>query len=260
MAPAIILVTGTGTEIGKTWVAAALARELRSRGRRVVARKPAQSFEPGDDTAGRTDAQVLGAATGEDPEAVCPPARWYPVPLAPPMAARALGLPDFTIADLIAELGRAGTDRADRPAVAPARDAPVAEAPVAEAPVAGEEVLLVETAGGVRSPLADDGDTVAFAATLDPAAVVLVADPGLGTINAVRLSVDALTGAAGGSGRPIPVVVFLNRFVTTDPLHTGNLAWLHDRDGLRCMTTISDLADVLDRPGIEAGAGRPALQ
>jgi dethiobiotin synthetase len=209
-APLVVLVAGTGTEVGKTWVGAALAAQLSARGRTVAARKPAQSFAPGDDTAGRTDAHVLAAATGEDPAVVCPPARWYPVPMAPPMAAAALGRPAFTIAELAGPL----------------------RGPV---PV---DVILVETAGGVRSPLADDGDTVALARLLRPHRTVLVADAGLGTINAVRLSVAALAGA--GPGAP---VVFLNRFDPASDLHAANARWLSGRDGLRCVTTVGELAD-----------------
>jgi dethiobiotin synthetase len=82
----------------------------------------------------------------------------------------------------------------------------------------GIELGLVESAGGVRSPLAHDGDTVDLAALLEPDAIVLVADAGLGTINAVRLSVDALA--------PTTVHVFLNRFDGTDRLHAANRRWL----------------------------------
>ncbi len=49
-----------------------------------------------------------------------------------------------------------------------------------EAPV---DVGLVETAGGLRSPIADDGDCRSFVQGLAPDVVVLVADAGLGTIN-----------------------------------------------------------------------------
>ncbi len=82
----VVAVVGTGTDVGKTWVAARLLTDLRAAGLRVAARKPAQSFEPDDDPAG-LDAAVLGAATGEPPEEVCPPHRWYEVAMAPPMAA-----------------------------------------------------------------------------------------------------------------------------------------------------------------------------
>ena len=69
----------------------------------MVARKPAQSFEPSDDLAA-LDAALLGAATGEPAEEVCPAHRWYEVAMAPPIAAAALGRPPFTIDDLVSEL------------------------------------------------------------------------------------------------------------------------------------------------------------
>ena len=62
----------------------------------------------------------------------------------------------------------------------------------------------METAGGVRSPQADDGDAVDLVRLLAPDLVVLVADAGLGTINAVRLCVDALAGSGLAPGRRRP--------------------------------------------------------
>src|SRR5690242_1330886 len=134
---AYVVIAGTGTEIGKTYVTARLATALRARGVAVSARKPVQSFDPADDAP--TDADVLAAATGEDPNTVCPPHRRLARAMAPPMAAAALGSPPFSIADLAAEV-RAG--------------------------VPDDALVLVESAGGVRSPLADDGDTAALAAAL----------------------------------------------------------------------------------------------
>lgn len=205
----VVSVVGTGTDIGKTWVAARLLTELRTSGLRVAARKPAQSFDPDDDPAG-LDAAVLGAATDELPEQVCPPHRWYAVPMAPPMAAEALGRPPFTIQDLVSELRwprDAGTD-AD--------------------PV---DVGLVETAGGMRSPLATDGDCLAFCEALVPDVIILVADAGLGTINAVRLTLDALR-------RPsAPTIVVLNRYDAAVDLHVRNREWLRARDGLTVVAT-----------------------
>jgi dethiobiotin synthetase len=84
-------------------------------------------------------------------------------------------------------------------------------------------VGLVEAAGGVRSPVAADGDAVALAGALHPERIVLVADAGLGTINGVRLSLAALAGW--------PVTVVLNRFDPGDDLHRRNLEWLAGRDG-----------------------------
>lgn len=189
----LVLVAGTGTEVGKTWVASAAARELRREGISVAARKPAQSYEPGERP---TDAEVLGAATDEDAERVCPPHRWYPVAMAPPMAAEVLGRPPFTIDDLVDDLRWPD----------------------------GATVGLVESAGGPRSPLAADGDTVDLARHLGPDLVLLVADAGLGTINATRLGAEPFGDA--------PLLAALNRLDPEDELHRRNLAWLRDRTGL----------------------------
>jgi dethiobiotin synthetase len=200
----LVLVLGTGTEVGKTWVACRLAQALRARGLIVAARKPAQSYGT-DGPVGATDAELLAAATGDAASRVCPPHRWYPLAMAPPMAAEALGRAPFTVADLAAEIAW--------PAVV--------------------GVGLVEGAGGVRSPIAADGDSVALAHALGPERVVLVADAGLGTINGVRLSAEPL--------RRWPLTVVLNRYDRTDDLHRRNLAWLAERDGFDVATDAADL-------------------
>jgi dethiobiotin synthetase len=196
----VVAVVGTGTDIGKTWVAARLLSHLRVAGLQVAARKPAQSFDPGDDPTG-LDAAVLGAATGEPVEEVCPPHRWYETAMAPPMAAESLGRPAFSIDELAAEL------------VWPDEVA---------------DVGLVETAGGLRSPLAADGDCLDYCAAVAPDLVLLVADAGLGTINAVRLTLDALGSAMPSPGPPS--IVVLNRFDATVDLHRRNRQWLQERD------------------------------
>jgi len=224
----IVLVAGTGTDVGKTWVAARLLDRWRQAGLSVAARKPAQSFAVAD---AATDADLLGAASGEDPATVCPPRRWYPVPLAPPMAADALGLPRPTVADLVGEISW---------------------------PARAVDIGLVETAGGVRSPQADDGDVIDMAALIAPDHIVLVADAGLGTVNVVRLSVAALTEGRGADGdAPGPLVV-LNRFDPSSDLHRRNLAWLRDKDTI-CATagTVAGIGALADRlaaavPGVDA--------
>lgn len=200
----LVLVAGTGTEVGKTWVACRLVRALRRRGLIVAVRKPVQSYDPDDDPT-ETDAALLAHAAGDHPALVCPRHRWYPAPMAPPMAAEALDRPGFTVADLVGEL--------------------------AWPPAVG--VGLVETAGGVRSPLADDGDAVTLAEALDPEHVVLVADAGLGVVNAVRSS--------AGPFERWPLTVVLNRFDPDDELHLRNLEWLVERDGYEVVTDPEDL-------------------
>jgi dethiobiotin synthetase len=203
-----VVLTGTATEVGKTWWARATLDLLRVDGHAVAARKPAQSYSPAE--LGETDAEILGHASNEPAEVVCPRHRWYPVPMAPPMAASALGLPGFTIADLVTEM---------------------------TAPTTGA-ITIVEGAGGPRSPLADDGDTVALARAVAAEVVVLVAPAGLGTINAVRLSTAALTDLDAR------VVVALNRYDAADDLHRRNHGWLAG-EGFHLVTAPAELASVL---------------
>lgn len=200
----LVGVCGTATEVGKTWVSARLAEHLRRAGISVSARKPLQSFGPGD--AAPTDAEVLAAATGEDRHDVCPESGWYPVPMAPPMAAAALGRRCPTLAEVTAGITW---------------------------PAARVDVGLVEAVGGVRSPLAEDGDSRDLVRGLDVDLVVLVADAGLGTIDAVRSGVDALA--------PRPVVVLLNRFDEGDDLHRRNREWLVQRDGVDVVVDVQGL-------------------
>lgn len=206
----LVVVTGSGTEVGKTWVAAHLLDELRRRGYSVSARKPAQSNSPGQPT----DAEILARATEEAAEQVCPADLTYAVPLAPPMAARALGRQPPTLDELVDQLDRAWP---------------------------GEVVNIgvVEGAGGVCSPLAIDGDTADLARRIRADVAILVGEPQLGIINAARLSRPAL--------HPLPITVHLNRFDPESELHRRNREWLVDRDGFDVTTTIGALADAVAR-------------
>jgi dethiobiotin synthetase len=199
--PTLVFVTGTGTGVGKTWWTAEVARRLRDAGVPVAARKPVQSSAAGE----TRDAAVLAAATGDEPQAVCAAHRTFDLPWAPPMAAAELGLPPFTVRDLAAEL----------------------------AWPEGIAVGLVEGVGGPRSPIAADGDNVDYAREVQPHLVVVVGDAGLGTINAVRLTVATFD--------DFPVIVALNRF-GDDPLHARNLDFLVERADLDVVTEPSQLA------------------
>jgi dethiobiotin synthetase len=217
----LVLVTGTGTDVGKTWVCSRLLRELRGRGLSVAARKPAQTFDVDSEGAsldGPTDAEVLAAASGEDPGTVCRPSRSYHRAMAPPMAAEALGLPTFTLSDLVGELGW---------------------------PRHRAAVGVVELAGGVRSPQASDGDVTDMIQALHPDLVVLVADAGLGCINGVRLSMEALERAVDG-GPPVSTVVVLDRFDGHHDLHRRNRRWLAERHRYRVVSVPGEERDLVD--------------
>lgn len=198
-----LVIAGTGTEVGKTWTAVRLLQNARARGLTVAARKPSQSYAEGDE---KTDADLLGAASGEAPEIVCPRHRWYAVPMAPPMAAEVLGRPRILLEQLLAETTWPS----------------------------GVDLALIETAGGLCSPIAHDADNLALIERLAPTKTVLVADAGLGTINAVRLCLRALQG--------LPTIVFLNRFDAADELHRRNKEWLREEG----VNAVSDLAAVME--------------
>ncbi|MCU1396308.1 MAG: hypothetical protein JWM34_4736 [Ilumatobacteraceae bacterium] len=203
--PTILVgIVGVGTEIGKTWTTAKLLRSLRERGISAVARKPAQSYA--DVELGVTDAEVLAWAGDEQPYDVCPEHRWYRVPMAPPMAAELLGLGRIEAAELIGEL---------------------------QWP-AGTHVGLVETVGGVRSPMTHDADSAEFVALLRPDRILLVADAGLGTVNAIRLSTGVLDADR--------CLVYLNRYDDSD-LHRRNREWLTTRDGYTTAIDVDSIGD-----------------
>lgn len=213
----MVFVAGTGTEVGKTWAAAGLARLLRDRGRSVAACKPVQSYDP-DDT-GPTDAAALAAATGRHPDDVCPPERTYPVPLAPPMAARRLDRHCPTI-DELAENCRFTT------------------------PV---DVGLVEGVGGLYSPIASDGHNLDLVERTGPDLVIVVASAALGGIHdtlACTLPLSAYRQA-----------VLLNRFDPRTEVHVLNARWLRD-SGLEVATSLPELAGIVDRHNLLGRSSR----
>jgi len=154
-----IFVSGTDTGVGKTVVACALARGLRSSGVDLGVMKPVETGVP---ESGPQDAQALVRAAGvSDPlELVCP--LQYLMPAAP--AACAID-EDF-----------------------PASLAPIMLAYHALA--IQHDFMLVEGAGGLLVPFDEKTTMVDLAARLE-LPVLLVARASLGTINHTLLSLEA---------------------------------------------------------------------
>jgi len=156
-----LIITGTGTGVGKTIATAALAARLGAGGT-VAAVKPAQTGvgpgEPGD-----IDEIIRLAA----PDAAVELAR-YPDPLAPDTAARQAGADPLT-------LGR------------------VVEA--VEALAAAHDHVLIEGAGGVLVRLGAEGFTLLDVAAALSAPLVVVAAAGLGTLNHTALTCRAVEAA-----------------------------------------------------------------
>ena len=149
--------------VGKTWVTAAAAVALRGRG--IVGARPQARAVVRARRHATPTRDVLAAATGNDPDAVCPPAPLVRVPMAPPMAADALG----------------PTAVHRSPTSSPSCRADDAD------------VVLVESAGGVRSPLADRRRHRRPSPTrARPRSSCSSPTPGWARSTLVRLSVDAL--------------------------------------------------------------------
>jgi dethiobiotin synthetase len=152
-----LFITGTDTEIGKTYVAAMIARALVAASHTVGVYKPAASgCMPRAGTLVSDDAQILWQAAGSPGrlEDVCP--QRFAAPLAPHLAAEAEG----QILDR--ELLRCGLDTWR----------------------SASDVVLVEGAGGLMSPLGED-EYVADLAYDFGFPLVVVAPNMLGTINHV---------------------------------------------------------------------------
>ncbi|WP_406448072.1 dethiobiotin synthase [Streptomyces sp. NBC_00876] len=154
----ILVVSGTGTEIGKTIVTAAVAAACA--GHRVAVLKPAQTgLEPGEPG----DAAEVARLAGSHVTAV--ELARFPEPLAPATAARRAGM-------------------------APVRPYEIAAA--AEKLATDHDLVLVEGAGGLLVRFDDDGATLADAARLLAAPVLVVTPAALGTLNSTALTSEAL--------------------------------------------------------------------
>jgi dethiobiotin synthetase len=158
----VLVITGTGTGIGKTVVTAAIAALARARGDRVAIVKPAQTGVhpgPGSDV---PDAETIERLSGvADTHEL---AR-FPDPLSPEAAARVSGLPPLDLAhaaDYIAKL-------------ADSRD-----------------LVLVEGAGGLLVRYDAAGATLADLAAMCGAPALVVVAAGLGTLNHTALTLEAL--------------------------------------------------------------------
>ncbi|MHC6594585.1 dethiobiotin synthase [Arthrobacter sp. C152] len=156
--PAIILVTGTDTGVGKTITTAALAAVLQKAGRSVAVYKPCQSGAADGDSDTAEIARLAGPLTAETGVTL-------QEPLAPVAAAAAEGTPLPGLA--------LHADRIRRLA-------------------ASHQHVLVEGAGGLLVELDSDGRTLADLGSHLAAAFVLVARPGLGTLNHTVLTLEAL--------------------------------------------------------------------
>ncbi|MGQ4359562.1 dethiobiotin synthase [Streptomyces sp. SAS_272] len=155
----ILVITGTGTEVGKTVTTAAVAATALAAGRSVAVLKAAQTGVAPDERGDAEEvARLAGALTAVE-------VARFPEPLAPATAARRAGL-------------------------APVRPNDVAEA--ARKLAAEHDLVLVEGAGGLLVRFDEAGGTLADAARLLRAPVLVVSSAGLGTLNTTELTAREL--------------------------------------------------------------------
>ncbi len=200
MANRILFITGTDTGVGKTVFAVLVTRHLRDRGFCVAALKPVCS-------GGRDDARRLRDAAGK----VLPLHEVNPwhfrAPMAPLPAARK-EKKRVRLREVMAHIRR----------------------------VAGQfDVVVVEGAGGLLSPLGEDFDSRDLIKALG-ATPIIVCPNKLGAVNQVRLTVGALPRAAARKARVVLVnsarpdaasrtnLKLLKEFV--DPKRLRILPWL----------------------------------
>ncbi len=160
-------VTGTDTNVGKTFVTCALARRAVALGHRVFAFKPIESgCSLGPD--GRwlgADQELLAAAAGEWQQGPLRGLYQLPVAAAPLVAAEAAGM----------EIDLSLIERTTREGASSGR----------------ASLTVVEGAGGWRVPITRDADMAVLAGML-ALPVIIVARAGLGTINHTVLTIEAV--------------------------------------------------------------------
>jgi dethiobiotin synthetase len=153
-----LVVSGTGTGVGKTIVTSALAAQAHAGGRRVAVVKVAQTgVAPGDEA----DVDVVRRLSQVDDvhELVR-----YPEPLAPATAARRAAVTPLTLAQMVERI----VGLADR------------------------DLVLVEGAGGLLVKLDAAGSTIADLAARLGAPVLVVTSAELGTLSATALTAEAI--------------------------------------------------------------------
>ncbi len=215
-----LFITGTDTGVGKTYIAAGIARVLRAGGYRVGVYKPAAS---GCDQRGQglyvEDADQLWQAAGqpEDMTTVCPQA--FEAPLAPHLAARAEGreIDEQLLFDGIL-------------------------------PWTDYDVVIVEGAGGLMSPISDQ-IYVADLAVHFQLPLVIVAANEIGVINQTLQTV--MTASSYKGGIPIAGLVLNDGLDDSheDPSRVSNLAEIQARCASKILAHVKrggadDLSDV----------------
>jgi len=213
-----MIVTGTGTDVGKTVATAAVAALALAAGRRVAVLKPVQTGMDGEESVGDVAEVVRLAGELTHRELLR-----LPEPLAPNTAARRAGRAPLRLQDVVAEAGRLA---------------------------ATHDLVLIEGAGGVLAWFDDDGTTLADLAAVLRAPILVVTAPGLGTLNATALTAEALA----RRGLPCPGLVIGSWPADPDLAMRCNLGDLPLVSGLPLLGVLPAGMGTLPRPRFLAAA------
>jgi dethiobiotin synthetase len=157
-----LFVTGTDTGVGKTVVAASIVARLRQRGVAVRALKPLiTGLEDPPDPVWPHDHELLARVAGTTPQETI--LAGYGPAVSPHLAAELTGTPPPSTSQLAAGVIAAA---------------------------GASDTLVVEGVGGLLVPLGPEGDVRDLAIALG-LPMVVVARPGLGTINHTLLTLEA---------------------------------------------------------------------
>jgi dethiobiotin synthetase len=155
----VLVVSGTGTGVGKTVVTAAVAALAAARGTSVAVVKPGQTGVGPDEPGDLDDVRRLAGVTDLHEHAR------FPDPLSPAAAARRSRRPPLDLDDSARRIRSLARERG---------------------------LVLVEGAGGLLVRYDEDGATIADLARALAADVLVVTAPDLGTLNHTALTLEAM--------------------------------------------------------------------
>ncbi len=201
-----LFVTGTGTDIGKTYVSAAIARELTKKNLSLAYYKAAVS---GANSIEESDAGYVRDSASISQETSSLLSYLYKNPLSPHLAARE--------ENRFADLNKIVSDF--------------------NSLKKKYEYVLSEGAGGIICPVVWEKDNHVMYLDIIKALhlnVVVVADAGLGTINHTVLTVSYLL----ANGVKVKGII-LNNFDNTSVMHTDNLKMIEEISKVKVIATLA---------------------
>ncbi len=220
-----IFITGTGTDVGKTFVAGLIVKKLSESGRGAAYYKAAMSgnVRGADGSLIPGDAVWVKEVSGirQPLEEMCPYV--YEHAYSPHLASRLEGNP--VRMDVVKERFGEVCRKYD--------------------------YVTVEGSGGILCPICFDGEKIWLEDVIKALglACLVVADAGLGTINSVVLTVEYMR----GKGIPVKGLIF-NRFHPGDIMEADNIRMCEYMTGLKALACVKDGDTRLDMDAGELAA------